>query len=110
MHTSTLKVRRYSAQKVAPHNSELDPTDVVPFGLRGLTDHAVGLVVVIGLLLLGLLGLAEARWFLAGTVLLGGLWGFFLWLRHRQRLSERLFRYFTLPARALIRSCPSQGP
>lgn len=79
-------VRRYSVRKTVPHDSEPNPIEPIPFGrgAAGLyTDHPVGLVVVIGVLILGLFGLSEARWFLAGTVLLGGMWGFFLWLRHR---------------------------
>jgi hypothetical protein len=34
-------------------------------------------------LLMGLLALPEARWFLAATSVLGCAWGFILWLRHR---------------------------
>jgi hypothetical protein len=65
-----------------------DPTKVVPFGRGGAglyTDHPVGLVVAVGVLLVGLLALPEARWFLAGAVLLGGIWGTVLWLRHRSQ-------------------------
>jgi hypothetical protein len=85
MHVPT-DIRRHSARKTAPHNSAPDPTEVTPFGRYGvglLTGHPVGLVVVFGLLLMGLLGLPEARWFFAGALLLGGFCGFFLWLRHR---------------------------
>jgi hypothetical protein len=63
-----------------------DPTKVIPFGsgMTGhYTGHPVGLVVVVGVLLMGLWALPEARWFLGSAVLLGGIWGFFLWLRHR---------------------------
>jgi hypothetical protein len=28
--------------------------------------------------------LPEARWFFAGALLVGGICGFFLWLRHRK--------------------------
>ena len=85
MHTPT-DIRRRSARKAAPHNSEPDPIEVIPFGRYGggfLTGHPVGLVIVLGLLLMGLIGLPEARWFFAGTLLLGSICGFFLWLRHR---------------------------
>jgi hypothetical protein len=41
------------------------------------------LVVAVGVLLIGLFALPEARWFLGGAFLLGCSWGFFLWLRHR---------------------------
>jgi hypothetical protein len=63
-----------------------DPTKVIPFGRGGAglyTGHPVGLVVVVGVLLVGMLALPEARWFLASAVLLGSIWGYFLWLRHR---------------------------
>jgi hypothetical protein len=61
-------------------------TEVMPFGRYGAglwTGHPIGLVIVVGLLLMGFVGLPEARWFLALTVPLGGICGFFLWLRHR---------------------------
>lgn len=73
-------------RKSAVHNSDLDPTEIVPFGRNGAglyPGHPVGLVVVFGLLLMGLLGLPGARWFFGGTLLLGSIWGYFLWLRHR---------------------------
>jgi hypothetical protein len=81
MHTP-MDIRR----KTAPHNPELDLIEVVPFGRYGaglFTGHPVGLVVVFGLLLTGLFGLPGARWFFGGAVLLGGIWGYFLWLRHK---------------------------
>jgi hypothetical protein len=81
-----MDIRRYSARKTTPHNSEPDPTEVTPFGRYGvglLTGHPVRLLVVFGLLLMGLLGLPGARWFFEGALLLGGIFGFFLWLRHR---------------------------
>ncbi len=74
------------ARKVAPGTSDIDPNEVVPFGRYGaglLTAHPVGLVVVLGLFLMGLAELPEVRWFFAGALLLGGIFGFFLWLRHR---------------------------
>lgn len=33
--------------------------------------------------MIGLLALPEARWFLAGALVLGGLYGLILFLRHR---------------------------
>lgn len=79
-------IRRHNDPKAPSHNAELDPPEVVPFGRYGaglFTGHPVGLVVVVGLLLMGLFGLPGARWFFAGALLLGGIWGYFLWLRHR---------------------------
>jgi hypothetical protein len=81
-----MDIRSHSDRKTAPHDSEPDPTEVIPFGRYGaglLTGHPVGLIVVVGMLLMGLFGLPEARWFFAGALLLGGIWGFSLWLRHR---------------------------
>jgi hypothetical protein len=66
--------------------TEIDTTKVVPFGRYGAglyTGHPVGLVVVFGLLFMGFVGLPGAHLFYAGALLLGGVWGFFLWLRHR---------------------------
>ena len=63
-----------------------NPTEVIPFGRYGAglwTGHPIGLVIVVGLLLMGFVGLPEARLFLALTVPLGCVCGFFLWLRHR---------------------------
>jgi hypothetical protein len=79
-------VRLDGPRKAAQQNFERDPTEFVPFGRYGgglLTSHPVGLVVVFGMLLMGLLGLPEARWFFAGALFVGGICGFFLWLRHR---------------------------
>lgn len=70
----------------APHDRLPHPTQVIPFGRFGgglWTGHPIGLVIVVGLLLMGFVGLPEARWFLALTVPLGGLCGFLLWLHHR---------------------------
>jgi len=77
---------RPSARQAPPDNTEPDPTSVVPFGRDGvglITGHPVGLVVVVGILLMGLVESPEARWFFVGALVLGGLWGFLLWLRHR---------------------------
>jgi hypothetical protein len=73
-------------RKVVPHNAEPDPSKVVPFGRYGgglLTGHPVGLVIVLGLLLMGLIGIPEARWFFAGSLALGSVCGLLLWLHHR---------------------------
>lgn len=84
--TPSTDIRRYSVRKTATHSSEPNPTEPIPFGRGGAglyTGHPVGLVVVIGVLLMGLFALPEARWFLAGALLFGGICGFFLWIRHR---------------------------
>lgn len=80
------EIRSRGARESAPHNAEPHPTQVLPFGRYGvglLTGHPIGLVIVLGLLLMGLVGLPEFRWFFAGSLVLGGVCGFFLWLRHR---------------------------
>jgi hypothetical protein len=63
-----------------------NPVQVVPFGRYGgglLTGHPIGLVIVLGVLAMGLIGLPEARWFFAGSLALGSVVGFVLWLLHR---------------------------
>ena len=70
----------------APHDLLPHPAEVVPFGRFGAglwTGHPIGLVIVVGLLVMGFVGLPEARGFLALTVPLGCVCGFLLWLRHR---------------------------
>jgi hypothetical protein len=62
------------------------PIDVVPFGRYGAgtwTAHPIGLLIVASIVLIGFVGVPEARWFLAGAIPLGCLFGLFLWLRHR---------------------------
>jgi len=73
-------------RKVASHNDEPDPIKVVPFGRYGAgewTAHPIGLVIVLGFLLMGLIGIPQFKWFFAGALVLGSLWGFLLWLYHR---------------------------
>jgi hypothetical protein len=72
--------------RMPKRNSDPDPTQVVPFGQYGaglITAHPVGLAIAIGLLLMGLFGLPGARFFFASALVVGGVWGLLLWLRHR---------------------------
>jgi hypothetical protein len=74
------------AGKRAPESPILDETTVRPFGAGGvgiITAHPVGLVFSAGVVLIALVALPEARVFFLGSVPLGGLFGFILWLRHR---------------------------
>jgi hypothetical protein len=76
-----------SARKALPRNSIPAPDEVQPFGRYGaglLTEHPVGLVVVAAVILLTLCGIPETWWFFVASLILGGLFGFFLWLYHRQ--------------------------
>jgi hypothetical protein len=65
----------------APESKHLVPFG--PYGAGQWTAHPIGLVIVLGLLLMGLLGMPEYRLFFVGSLVLGGLLGFSLWLRHR---------------------------
>jgi hypothetical protein len=80
-----MDVRRRIAPR-ASHGRVPHPNQVIPFGRQGAglwTGHPLELVIVVGLLLIGFIGLPEARWFFALAVPLGGIYGFFLWRRHR---------------------------
>lgn len=69
-----------------PRSQEIDVHSVRPFGNGGvgvITGHPVGLVVAIGVVAIGLMALPPVRWFFLGSILLGGIAGFVLWLAHR---------------------------
>lgn len=71
-------------RKSIPKRSEPNPTEIMPtYSADLMTAHPVGLVVVFGVLLLALIALPEARWFLGGVLLLGVTFGSLLWIRHR---------------------------
>jgi hypothetical protein len=71
-------------RKSIPKRSEPDPTEIMPtYSADLMTAHPVGLVVVFGVLLMSLIALPEARWFVGGALLLGVIFGFVLWIRHR---------------------------
>ena len=80
----------FSKAFIAPPTSsadELHPKDVIPFGKYGAgtwTGHPIGALIVIGVVLLGLMGVPEARYLLAGALPLGGLLGFALWKLHQR--------------------------
>jgi hypothetical protein len=63
---------------------------VVPFGNYGgglWTGHPIGLFIAIGLLTMGIIGLPEARWFLALAVPAGIICGTLMWFFHRNGLA-----------------------
>jgi len=69
-----------------PGVDELHPKDVVPFGKYGggrWTGHPIGLVMALGIVLIALIGVPESRYFLAGALPLGALFGFILWKSHQ---------------------------
>jgi hypothetical protein len=79
------------------------PTKVVPFGYYGgglWTGHPIGLVIVIGLLAMGIVGLPEARWFLALAAPAGAIYGFFMWLHHRNGLANHQIAHLGYKSRS----------
>jgi hypothetical protein len=78
--------RRHPYGQIVPRvNDDRSSWEVVPFGRFGAgvwTGHPAGLIVVIGILLVGLIGIPEWRYFFAATVLLGSVVGYFLLRRH----------------------------
>jgi len=54
-----------------------------PYGGGQFTSHPIGLVIVIGFIAMALVGVPEARGFLAISLVLGAAFGLFLWFRHR---------------------------
>ena len=67
---------------VSRSNEDRHPLQVVPFGRYGAgvwTGHPIGLFIVAGLVLIGLIGIPEWRWFFGGSLVLGGLYGYILW-------------------------------
>jgi hypothetical protein len=79
-------IRRRGGPGTSGHNSEPHLNEVLPYGRYGvglLTGHPIGLVIVVGVIFMGLVGIPEARWFFGGSVVLGSIVGFLLWLRRR---------------------------
>lgn len=75
-------------QVVPPTNEDQKAWDVVPYGKYGAglwTGHPAGLIVVIGILVVGLVGIPEWRYFFGATVLVGSLLAYAL-SRHHSHL------------------------
>jgi hypothetical protein len=81
--------RHENHEQTAIHPDEPSPAEMVPFGRYGggqWAGHPIGLLIVVGLLLMGLIGLPEFRWFFMASLALGGVFGLILWLLHRRKL------------------------
>lgn len=73
-------------QVVPPTNEDRQAWEVVPYGKFGAglwTGHPIGFVVVLGILIVGLVGIPEWRYFFGATVLVGSLVGYLLVRHHR---------------------------
>jgi hypothetical protein len=80
-----VRARHENHEQAETHREEPSPAEIVPFGSYGSghwTGHPIGLLIVAGLLLMGLVGLPEFRWFFACSIALGAALGFILWVRH----------------------------
>ena len=83
-----VRVRHENHEQVETHRQEPSPAEIVPFGRYGggqWTGHPIGLLIVGGLLLMGLVGLPEFRWFFVASLALGGVFGFILRRLHRPK-------------------------
>lgn len=75
-------------RKALSHKSKLSPTPIVPYGPYGggqFTGHPIGSVIAVGFIAIALIGIPEARWFFAGSLVLGTVFGTILWLLHRSK-------------------------
>lgn len=81
--------RRHPYSQVAPPTHEdRQAWEVVPYGKLGAgvwTGHPIGLVICIGLIVIGLVGIPEWRWFFGASVLAGSLVAYSLWRLHNQK-------------------------
>jgi hypothetical protein len=74
-------------QVLPPGNEDLQVWEVVPYGKYGAgvwNGNIAGLLVVIGVLIVGLVGIPEWRYFFGATVLAGSAVGYALLRRHGQ--------------------------
>jgi len=81
-----VRLRHENHEQVETHREEPSPAEMVPFGRFGggqWTGHPIGLLITAGLLLMGLVGVPESRWFFAASLALGGILGLALWRLHR---------------------------
>jgi len=81
-----IRVRHENHEQTVAHSEELSAAEIVPFGRYAAghwTGHPIGLLIVAGLLLMGLVGLPEFRWFFLASLALGGVLGLILRRLHR---------------------------
>lgn len=83
---SYITFRRHPLDEVVPRsNEDVRITELVPQGKYGAglwTGHPAGLIVVIGILIVGLIGIPEWRYFFAATVLGGSVVAYALYRLH----------------------------
>jgi hypothetical protein len=71
--------------KSTHHPEASQALEVVPSGYYGAgiwTAHPIGLFIVSALIIVGVWGIPEARWFFAGVAPLAALCGYLLWRTH----------------------------
>lgn len=78
----------YGFQKASRRLRDSEPNifEVIPFGPSGFglwTEHPVGAIIGLGLLVMVVAGIPQAGLFFAGVAILGGFCGFLLWRHHR---------------------------
>lgn len=80
--------RRHPYSEVVPRSNEDRATwAVVPYGKLGAglwTGHPIGLVICIGIIVVGLAGIPEWRWFFGASVLAGTLVAYARWRLHHR--------------------------
>lgn len=84
---SYVTFRRYPFDHVVPQtNEDRHRQEVVPHGLFGAglwTGHPIGLIIVIGMIIVGLVGIPEWRYFFGSSVVVGSFVAYALWRHHR---------------------------
>jgi hypothetical protein len=78
--------RRHPYDEVVPRtNEDIRISELAPQGKYGAglwTGHPAGLIVVVGILIVGLIGIPEWRYFFAFTMLVGSIVAYALHRRH----------------------------
>jgi hypothetical protein len=72
----------------ASHQDLSSSVHLVPFGPYGAgkwTSHPIGWVITVGFVLMGLVGVPEARPFFLLSLIFGGVLGRILWTWHRSK-------------------------